>query len=197
MWRYSFQERRCLIPVTGFCEAEGEKGSKTRTWFSLPDEEVFAIAGLWRDTPEWGLAYTMVMTEACIHVADIHDRMPVILKRSDWADWLDGTVLRTDMLWESFWAAIRARPFLLLCVPQLLDWQVQSRERHSRRNFAELGLFATILGVLWLNGNANGHSTFLVLPQLLDWFLFFCLAAVLMLNLLRTSLGPAHAKGAA
>ena len=90
MWRYSFQERRCLIPVSAFAEAEGEKGAKTRTWFSLPGEEVFAVAGLWRDTPEWGPAYTMVMTEACQHVAGVHDRMPVILKREDWGDWLDG-----------------------------------------------------------------------------------------------------------
>ena len=29
MWRYSFQERRCLIPVTAFAEAEGEKGAKS------------------------------------------------------------------------------------------------------------------------------------------------------------------------
>ena len=28
MWKYSFQERRCVIPVTAFCEAEGEKGAK-------------------------------------------------------------------------------------------------------------------------------------------------------------------------
>jgi putative SOS response-associated peptidase YedK len=90
MWRYSFAERRCLIPVTEFAEAEGEKGSKTRTWFSLPDEEVFAVAGIWRDTAEWGPAYSMVMTEACIHVAEVHDRMPVILGRDSWTDWLDG-----------------------------------------------------------------------------------------------------------
>jgi putative SOS response-associated peptidase YedK len=32
----------------------------------------------------------MVMTEACQHVASVHDRMPVILKREDWSDWLDG-----------------------------------------------------------------------------------------------------------
>jgi hypothetical protein len=32
MWRYSFQERRCLIPGTEVAEAEGERGSKTRTW---------------------------------------------------------------------------------------------------------------------------------------------------------------------
>jgi putative SOS response-associated peptidase YedK len=90
MWRYSFAERRCLIPVGEFAEAEGEKGSKTRTWFSLPNEELFAVAGIWRDTDEWGPAYSMVMTEACIHVADVHDRMPVILARNSWGDWLDG-----------------------------------------------------------------------------------------------------------
>ncbi|MGX7894515.1 SOS response-associated peptidase [Tsuneonella sp. HG222] len=90
MWRYSFEERRCLIPVTEFAEAEGPKGSMTRTWFSLPDQPVFAVAGIWRDTPEWGPAFSMVMTEACQHVADVHTRMPVILRPGDWADWLDG-----------------------------------------------------------------------------------------------------------
>jgi putative SOS response-associated peptidase YedK len=115
MWRYSFKERRCLIPVTAFCEAEGEKGAKTRTWFLLPDAELFAVAGIWRETAEWGAAYSMVMTEACVHVAGVHDRMPAILPREDWADWLDGppdaagllcrpyelgmTVLRTEEPW--------------------------------------------------------------------------------------------------
>jgi putative SOS response-associated peptidase YedK len=108
MWRFSFQERRCLIPVTAFAEAEGEKGAKTRTWFTLPDEEVFAVAGLWRDTPEWGPAYTMVMTEACIHVADVHDRMPVIVKRSDWRDWLDGPPDAAGLL-------CRPYPDLMVC----------------------------------------------------------------------------------
>ena len=30
----------------------------------------------------------MVMTEACHHVAGVHDRMPVILRPQDWGDWL-------------------------------------------------------------------------------------------------------------
>ena len=82
--------------------------------------------------------------------------------------------------------------FLLLCVPQLLDWQAfRRRDADKAAGIAELGLFGAVLGALWLNGNANGHSTFLMLPQLLDWFLFFCMAAVLMLNLLRTSAGSA------
>ncbi|KRA80804.1 SOS response-associated peptidase [Altererythrobacter sp. Root672] len=97
-WRFSFAERRCLIPVTEFAEAEGEKGSKTRTWFSLPGQDMFAVAGIWRDTDEWGPAYSMVMTEACIHVADVHDRMPVILRREDWTDWLDGPPDAAELL---------------------------------------------------------------------------------------------------
>lgn len=83
--------------------------------------------------------------------------------------------------------------FLLLCVPQLQDWQIQKCEGDKTGGIVELGLFATVLGVLWLNGNSNGHSIFLLLPQLLDWFLFFCMVAVLMLNLLRTSTGLAFA----
>ncbi len=90
-WRPSFQARRCVIPVTGFCEAEGEKGAKTRTWFSLPEQEIFAVAGIWRNTVEWGLAYSMVMTEACTHVQGIHDRMPAILPPIDWECWLEGS----------------------------------------------------------------------------------------------------------
>jgi hypothetical protein len=81
--------------------------------------------------------------------------------------------------------------FLLLCVPQLQDWQIRRSE--GDKAVAERGLLGTVLAVLWLNGNANGHSTFLLLPQLLDWFLFFCMATVLMSNFLRTSAGSVFA----
>ena len=77
--------------------------------------------------------------------------------------------------------------FLLLCVPQLLDWQIQGASGRKAAGGAELGLLGLVLSVLWLNGNANGHSTFLVLPQLVDWLLFLCLSVVLMLNFLRRS----------
>ncbi|RPF72101.1 SOS response-associated peptidase [Aurantiacibacter spongiae] len=89
-WSSSYRERRCLIPVSAFAEAEGPRGGKTRTWFAMSGEALFAVAGLWRDSAEWGPAYTMVMTEACRHVRGVHDRMPVILAQADWVDWLDG-----------------------------------------------------------------------------------------------------------
>lgn len=90
-WRYSFEERRCLIPMTAFAEAEGPKGGKTRTWLSVPGEEAFTCAGIWRDSDEWGPVYSLVMTEACIDMDGIHDRMPVILSPDDRNRWTDGT----------------------------------------------------------------------------------------------------------
>ncbi len=91
MWRDSFRDRRCLIPVTAWAEAEGAAGSMTRTWYSLPDQELFAVAGIWRPTDEWGNAYSMVMVDGCVQMAEVHDRMPTILTPETWAVWTDGT----------------------------------------------------------------------------------------------------------
>ena len=91
MWRFSFEERRCLIPLTAWAEAEGAKGSMTRTWLSMPDEPLFAAAGIWRNTDEWGAAYSMVMTDAMGDAAQVHSRMPVILTPDSYLQWTDGT----------------------------------------------------------------------------------------------------------
>lgn len=39
--------------------------------------------GIWRDSHEWGPVYSMVMTEACIDMQGLHDRIPVILRGVD------------------------------------------------------------------------------------------------------------------
>ncbi|WJS98182.1 SOS response-associated peptidase [Novosphingobium humi] len=89
-WRASFEKRRCLIPVSQWAEPEGEARRMTRTWYSLPGGEPFAVAGLWRPTDLWGKCYTMVMVPSCEQMAEVHDRMPVILRPQDWDKWLDG-----------------------------------------------------------------------------------------------------------
>lgn len=91
-WSASVRERRCLIPLDKFAEAEGKKGSMTRTWFSMPDSGQFYCAGIWRDSAEWGNVYSMVMTEAVGVVERIHDRMPVILGPDAYDIWLLGQV---------------------------------------------------------------------------------------------------------
>lgn len=90
-WKGAFTktEQRCLIPVTAFAEAVGEVGKMTRTWLSVEDEPVFACAGIWRDSDEWGQVYSMVMTDARSDMLEIHDRMPVILKRAERLAWLE------------------------------------------------------------------------------------------------------------
>ena len=84
-------EWRCLIPLTAFAEAEGAKGAKTRTWFSVRDEPIFAWAGLWRDSAEWGPVYSGVMTDCNEAIRPVHDRMPVLLHRDDHDRWLHGS----------------------------------------------------------------------------------------------------------
>jgi len=90
-WRDSFVQRRCLVPVSQWAEAEGEKGRMTRTWYGLPGEEVFAVAGLWRPSDEWGAVYTLVMVDGHPQMAEVHDRMPLILSHAAQRYWLEGT----------------------------------------------------------------------------------------------------------
>lgn len=85
-------EWRCLIPLTGFAEAEGEKGTKTRTWFGVRDQPLFAWAGLWRKSVEWGDVYAGVMTDCNEAIRPVHNRMPVILQPQDYEPWLHGTL---------------------------------------------------------------------------------------------------------
>lgn len=85
-------ERRCIIPLTAFAEAEGEKGRMTRTWFTLKDRPVFAWAGMWDDSKDWGAVYSGYMTNCNDFVAQVHDRMPVLLHEDEYDRWLHGTL---------------------------------------------------------------------------------------------------------
>ncbi|MFN3725981.1 MAG: SOS response-associated peptidase [Allosphingosinicella sp.] len=93
-WRSALKrpDRRCLVPVTEFCEWSGEKGAKTEHWFSLPASEVFAFAGIWRPT-EQGAAYAFLTCDPNPLVKPIHEKaMPVILHPEDYDAWLDAEV---------------------------------------------------------------------------------------------------------
>jgi len=82
---------RCLIPVTHFAEAEGPKGAKTRTWFSVKDQPIFAWAGLWRVSDEWGPVCSGVMTDCNEAIRPVHNRMPVLLHQDEYDQWLRGS----------------------------------------------------------------------------------------------------------
>ena len=48
-WRPSFEQRRCLVPASSYCEPKGEKPA-TWHWFAINGEEqrpLFAFPGVW------------------------------------------------------------------------------------------------------------------------------------------------------
>lgn len=87
-WLSSFEERRCLIPMTAWEEAGDEEGGHKS--YSFPDGAVFAVAGIWGHTQEWGRCFAIV-TVASSEQGGRH--MPLILATDDWALWVAGSTV--------------------------------------------------------------------------------------------------------
>ena len=87
--------RRCLVPADGFYEWRlGKDGRKEPLRFTLASGGLFAFAGLWTGwtdpaTGEPLESCTIVTTAPNPLVAEVHDRMPVILDPSSEEEWLD------------------------------------------------------------------------------------------------------------
>lgn len=105
-YRRAFAARRCILPADGYYEwyatEQRTKAGKPvkQPFFIRPrDGSVLAMAGLyeiWRDPtkPEddphpflWSC--TVITTDAPDDLGRIHDRMPLMVERERWADWLD------------------------------------------------------------------------------------------------------------
>ncbi len=91
-WRNLLSEptKRCLVPVSSFCEWYGEIGSKRQAWFSLEDNEIFAFAGIFDEYD--GIRKMAFLTcEPNELVGKYHPKaMPVILNKHDYSLWLEG-----------------------------------------------------------------------------------------------------------
>jgi putative SOS response-associated peptidase YedK len=87
-FRSAFNARRCLIPASGFFEWRREGKLKQPYFFRRADERPLAFAGLWEKWNEIE-SCTIITTEANELMENIHDRMPVILSRNDYTEWLD------------------------------------------------------------------------------------------------------------
>ena len=93
-FRDAMRWRRCLIPADGFYEWK-RLGSKEKQPYSfgMEDDSPFAFAGLWdrwRDQAgEMIETCTILTTKPNSLLADVHDRMPVMLRTEDYDLWLD------------------------------------------------------------------------------------------------------------
>ncbi|MEV4626036.1 SOS response-associated peptidase [Micromonospora sp. NPDC049523] len=90
----SFAKRRCLVPADGWYEwVRGDGGTKQPYFMTPADGGVLALAGLWSvwKGPDGPLLSCSVITTAAVgELADVHDRMPLLLAPERWDDWLDG-----------------------------------------------------------------------------------------------------------
>ncbi|MGE0629289.1 MAG: SOS response-associated peptidase [Hyphomicrobiaceae bacterium] len=101
-WRGSFEERRCLVPVSSFAEPKG-RNPATWHWFALNEaREPFAFAGIWRryngplkkdGEPVELDVHAFLTTTPNELVATVHpQRMPVMLVGEEAQEqWMAGT----------------------------------------------------------------------------------------------------------
>ena len=92
-FKESLQRRRCLIPADGFYEWPRSVKVKQAFHFGLQDDSLFAFAGLWdrwRGSDGTTLETCTILTTTPNQLlADVHDRMPVILPAASYDLWLD------------------------------------------------------------------------------------------------------------
>jgi putative SOS response-associated peptidase YedK len=92
-FRDSILRKRCLIPADGFYEWRKMGSVKQPYCFEVGEGEVFALAGLWDQwkSPEGHIieSCTILTTSANSLVAEMHDRMPVIVPPDMYDLWLD------------------------------------------------------------------------------------------------------------
>ena len=112
-FRAAIEKRRCIVPATGFFEWKGVARHKQPFAITLPDRHVFGFAGLWeRWKPAEGEpveTFTIVTTDANEAVAQIHDRMPVILPREAEDAWLHGDAAEACKLLTPYSGAVNLR----------------------------------------------------------------------------------------
>jgi putative SOS response-associated peptidase YedK len=100
MFRNLVKRNRCLVPANGFYEWKNLGDHKQPYYITVPDDPLFAFAGLYEsftnDEGEETSTYTIITTEPNELMSTLHNRMPVILHPQDEEEWLDPEV--TDPL---------------------------------------------------------------------------------------------------
>lgn len=93
MFRDAFARRRALVPASAFYEWR-KTGKADRQPFAIAraDGQPMALAGIWESfrgaDGEVLRSFAIVTTAANADLAELHDRMPVVLEAEDWAAWL-------------------------------------------------------------------------------------------------------------
>jgi putative SOS response-associated peptidase YedK len=101
-FRTALRRRRCLVPANGFYEWQRQGRTRQPFCFRMAEGEPFAFAGLWEQwaSPDGKTVEScaILTTEANELVRPVHDRMPVIVPRDEFAHWLHPSVQDPGLL---------------------------------------------------------------------------------------------------
>ena len=127
-FRRPIRYHRCLIPATGFYEWKKGNTGKTPYYIRRKDGELFAFAGIydiWNGTQEHEIkTFAIITTAPDKFLAQVHNRMPVILQPEQETVWLTTEPDKIDSLLQS----LRALP------PDQLEMYSVSRNVNWARN---------------------------------------------------------------
>lgn len=91
-FRTALKRRRCIIPISGFYEWKRVEKSRQPYYIYSADGNPLGLAGLWESwkSPQGEEIQTccILTTSANAMISEIHDRMPVILPRDSFGEWL-------------------------------------------------------------------------------------------------------------
>jgi putative SOS response-associated peptidase YedK len=132
-FRDAFFKRRCLVAMDGFYEWRSEGRTKQPFAVALRSGDPMAVAGLWEGWQQpdgsWLRSFTVITTEANARQALVHPRMPAILPREAWREWLGEVEAGRE----------RLLAWLRPCPPETLAfWPIAARVGRVAENDAAL-----------------------------------------------------------
>ena len=103
-FKHAYKSRRCLVPIDGFFEWKAILGQKAKQPYAIAmkDRRPFALAGIYAsrrtDSPYEDRTFCILTCPPNSMMAEIHDRMPVILHPQDYERWLSEEPDPADLL---------------------------------------------------------------------------------------------------
>ncbi len=105
-FKKAIQNKRCLVPVSGFYEWRSYCGKKYPYFISLKEEEIFMLGGIYdtwvdKETGEIFNTFSILTTEANPMMSVIHNtklRMPVIFSPEKELEWLNNSLTQEEII---------------------------------------------------------------------------------------------------
>ena len=103
----SYAARRCVLPAAGFYEWDRKK---EKVIFTVPESKILYLAGIYRPYGE-EKRFVVLTREANASMAEVHDRMPLILSRAEVRPWVSGVSEADNILAKTLPMLRAERPY--------------------------------------------------------------------------------------